>query len=88
MYNLGFPGKDGTLLLGLVEVVLVPMVGLLFSASFLASPFWLIVLLAAGTIGFISMAPAMLWPPARNSVYGGWPSPIGLVLDCQPNTSA
>ena len=42
-------------LLGLVEVVLVPMVGLLFSASFLASPFWLIVLLAAGTIGFTSV---------------------------------
>jgi heme exporter protein CcmB len=43
------------ILLGVVELVLVPMVGLLFNAPFGASPLWLVVLLAAGTLGFASV---------------------------------
>jgi heme exporter protein CcmB len=39
------------LLLG-AEVVLVPLVALLFQAPLLAHPFWLAAVLAAGTIGF------------------------------------
>ena len=42
-------------LLAVVEAVLVPMVGLLFHAPFLASPFWMIALLATGTLGFASV---------------------------------
>ena len=42
-------------LLAVVEAVLVPMVGLLFHAPFHASPFWMIVLLATGTLGFASV---------------------------------
>ena len=43
------------ILLGVVEAVLVPMVGLLFNASFGARPFWLLLLLSAGTLGFTSV---------------------------------
>lgn len=43
------------LLLGLVEVVLVPLVGLLFNAPIFAFPFKLIVLLVAGTLGFAAV---------------------------------
>jgi heme exporter protein B len=42
-------------LLAVVELVLVPLVGLLFHASFEASPFWLVALLATGTLGFVSV---------------------------------
>jgi heme exporter protein B len=42
-------------LLAAVEIVLVPLVGLLFSAPFWASPLWMVALLAAGTIGFASV---------------------------------
>jgi heme exporter protein CcmB len=42
-------------LLAVVEAVLVPMVGLLFHAPFLASPFWMLALLATGTLGFASV---------------------------------
>lgn len=42
-------------LLGVVEAVLVPMVGLLFNASFGARPLWLVLLLSAGTLGFASV---------------------------------
>jgi heme exporter protein B len=42
-------------LLAVVEAVLVPMVGLLFHAPFLASPFWVLALLATGTLGFASV---------------------------------
>lgn len=42
------------LLLG-VELVLVPLVGLLFDASFSARPLWIAALLVAGTIGFASV---------------------------------
>lgn len=42
-------------LLAVVEAVLVPMVALLFHASFMASPFWMVLLLAAGTLGFTSV---------------------------------
>jgi heme exporter protein CcmB len=43
------------MLLGVVEIVLVPLVGLLFSAPFGASPWWLLLLLATGTLGFVSV---------------------------------
>jgi heme exporter protein CcmB len=43
------------LLLGIVELALVPLVGLLFNAPFMASPFWMALLLAAGTLGFASV---------------------------------
>ncbi len=43
-----------TLLLG-VEVILVPLVALLFDARFSASPLWMGALLGAGTIGFASV---------------------------------
>ncbi len=39
-------------LLFVVEVVLVPLVGLLFQAGFHRSPGWMIALLVAGTLGF------------------------------------
>src|SRR6185436_18504136 len=43
------------LLLGLVEVVLVPLVGLLFNAPIFAFPFKLILLLVSGTLGFAAV---------------------------------
>jgi heme exporter protein B len=43
------------ILLGVVELVLVPLVGLLFNAPLGGSPFWLALLLAAGTLGFASV---------------------------------
>src|SRR5947207_3689733 len=43
------------LLLGLAELLLVPLVSLLFSASFFARPLLLAGLLVAGTIGFASV---------------------------------
>jgi heme exporter protein B len=43
------------LLLGLVEVILVPLVALLFNAPIFAFPGKLIVLLAAGTLGFAAV---------------------------------
>jgi heme exporter protein B len=42
-------------LLAIVEAVLVPMVGLLFHAPLAARPAWLVLLLAAGTLGFASV---------------------------------
>ena len=42
-------------LLVAVEAVLVPLVGLLFDARFLADPLWLAILLVAGTLGFASV---------------------------------
>ena len=42
-------------LLGVVEMLLVPMVALLFNAPFWSSPLWLVVLLGAGTVGFTSV---------------------------------
>jgi len=42
-------------LLAAVEAVLVPLVGLLFDAPFWASPGWLLLLLATGTLGFASV---------------------------------
>jgi ABC-type transport system involved in cytochrome c biogenesis permease component len=42
-------------LLAAVEFVLVPLVGLLFDAAFWTRPGWLVLLLAAGTIGFASV---------------------------------
>jgi heme exporter protein CcmB len=43
------------MLLGVVEIVLVPLVGLLFNASFGARPLWLVLLLTTGTLGFASV---------------------------------
>ena len=43
------------ILLAVVEVVLVPLVGLLFNAPFGGSLLWLALLLAAGTLGFASV---------------------------------
>ena len=43
------------LLLGLVEVILVPLVGLLFNAPIFAFPFKLTMLLASGTLGFAAV---------------------------------
>jgi heme exporter protein CcmB len=43
------------ILLGVVELVLVPLVGLLFNAPFGARPLWLVLLLATGTLGFASV---------------------------------
>jgi heme exporter protein B len=43
------------ILLGGVEVVLVPIVGLLFQAPILARPMLLAALLAAGTVGFVAV---------------------------------
>jgi heme exporter protein CcmB len=43
------------LLLALVELILLPLVGLLFDAPILAFPFKLFVLLEAGTIGFCAV---------------------------------
>ena len=43
------------LLLGLVEIVLLPLVGLLFSAPIFSYPIMLITLLAASTIGFAAV---------------------------------
>jgi heme exporter protein CcmB len=42
-------------LLILTEVVLVPLVALLFQAELLAHPFWLAAVVAAGTIGFAAV---------------------------------
>jgi len=42
-------------LLAVVELMLVPMVGLLFNAPFWSRPGWLVLLLAAGTVGFTSV---------------------------------
>lgn len=42
-------------LLGVVEILLVPLVGLLFNATFWSRPMWLVILLAAGTVGFTSV---------------------------------
>jgi len=42
------------LLIG-AEVILVPMISLLFQARLLAHPFWLVAILAAGTIGFAAV---------------------------------
>lgn len=42
-------------LLAAVEIVLVPLVGILFGAGFWVHPFWMLALLAAGTIGFASV---------------------------------
>jgi heme exporter protein B len=42
-------------LLAVVEVVLVPLVSLLFDAPMLASPFWMAALLASGTLGLASV---------------------------------
>ena len=42
-------------LLAGAELVLVPLVALLFQARLLAHPFWLIAILAAGTIGFAAV---------------------------------
>ena len=43
------------LLLALVELILLPLVALLFAAPILAFPFKLLTLLAAGTIGFCAV---------------------------------
>ncbi len=43
------------LLLAAVELVLVPLVGLLFDAGFWTRPGWLVLLLTAGTVGFASV---------------------------------
>lgn len=43
------------LLLGLVEIVLLPLIGLLFTAPIFAFPLKLIALLAAGTFGFCAV---------------------------------
>lgn len=43
------------LLLALVELILLPLIGLLFDAPILAFPFKLFVLLAAGTVGFCAV---------------------------------
>ncbi len=43
------------LLLGLVEIVLVPLIGLLFNAPILSYPFYLTALLMTGTIGFAAV---------------------------------
>ena len=43
------------LLLGIVEAVLVPLVGLFFQAPVMASIGWLAALLAAGTVGFAAV---------------------------------
>jgi heme exporter protein B len=43
------------ILLGGVEIVLVPIVGLLFQAPILARPMLLAALLAAGTVGFVAV---------------------------------
>jgi len=42
-------------LLAATEIVLVPMVALLFQAPLLAHPFWLAAVLASGTIGFAAV---------------------------------
>ncbi len=42
-------------LLTLTEVVLVPLVALLFQAELLAHPFWLIAVVVAGTLGFAAV---------------------------------
>jgi len=42
-------------LLAGTEVILVPMISLLFQARLLAHPFWLAAILAAGTIGFAAV---------------------------------
>jgi heme exporter protein B len=42
-------------LMAAVEVVLVPLVGVMFNAPFWASPIWMTVLLAAGTVGFAAV---------------------------------
>jgi heme exporter protein CcmB len=42
-------------LLVLTEIVLVPLVALLFQAELLAHPFWLAAVVAAGTIGFAAV---------------------------------
>ena len=42
-------------LLGATEVVLVPLVALLFHAEMLAHPFWLAAVVATGTIGFAAV---------------------------------
>jgi heme exporter protein CcmB len=43
------------ILLVLTEAVLVPIVALLFESALLAHPFWLIAVVAAGTIGFAAV---------------------------------
>jgi heme exporter protein B len=42
-------------LLAVVELILVPLVALLFDAPMLSRPFWMMALLGAGTIGFASV---------------------------------
>jgi heme exporter protein CcmB len=42
-------------LLGVTEIILIPLVALLFQASLLAHPLWLVAVLLAGTLGFASV---------------------------------
>jgi heme exporter protein CcmB len=42
-------------LLAVTEIILIPLVALLFQASLLAHPFWLAAVLLAGTLGFASV---------------------------------
>jgi heme exporter protein CcmB len=42
-------------LLGVTEIILIPLVALLFQASLLTHPFWLAAVLLAGTLGFASV---------------------------------
>ncbi len=42
-------------LLAVVEAILVPLVSLLFGAPMMSRPFWMVVLLASGTLGFASV---------------------------------
>jgi heme exporter protein CcmB len=42
-------------LLGVTEMILIPLVALLFQASLLAHPFWLAAVLLTGTLGFASV---------------------------------
>ena len=46
-------------LLVLTEVVLVPLVALLFQAELLAHPFWLVSVVTAGTLGFFGSGDAL-----------------------------
>ena len=52
-----YVGKLGGILvlMGAVECVLVPLVGLLFSAPFWIRPVWMLLLLLAGTVGFAAV---------------------------------
>ena len=53
------------LLLGLVEVVLLPLIGLLFTAPIFAFPLKLAALLAAGTLGFCAVGTLFAAMPVR-----------------------